>query len=66
MRQNLLVTAGDDLARLREEDACRPATDVLDAVCVSCEMIGQCTCSRDATKHTNDSKHHAPQRSENM
>ena len=44
-KQLLLVRR--NLARLREKDACRPATDIFDAVCVSCAMIGQLSCSRD-------------------
>jgi hypothetical protein len=34
-RKRLLIDLGDHLTRLGEEDACRPATNVLDAVCVA-------------------------------
>jgi hypothetical protein len=35
IKRLFVVDLSSHLARLSEEDACRPATDVLDAVCVS-------------------------------
>jgi hypothetical protein len=60
-----ILRLNSDLASLSKENACRPATDVPDTVCVA-YYDRSVSMFEDIAISANEKDDHAPQRSENM